>query len=218
LTIVEKYRKIKEYMAKHELPKLPYAYDALEPFIDAQTMEIHHAKHHATYVSKLNEVLENYKELQDKTVEELLRSLNYAPDLIRNSIRNFGGGHYNHSFFWKILGPANKNSLLPTGELLEAINNNFGSFEAFKKQFTISAITLFGSGWTWLVVDESQKLLVINTANQESPINLNLKPLLALDLWEHAYYLKYQNRRAEYIEAWWHVVNWKKVEENLNKQ
>ncbi|MDI6820875.1 MAG: superoxide dismutase [Patescibacteria group bacterium] len=204
-------------MAKHELPKLSYAFNALEPFIDTQTMEIHYSKHHATYVAKLNEILENYKELQDKTVEELLKSLNYIPESIRNGVRNFGGGHYNHLFFWEILAPVSNDVILPTGELVEAINNNFGSFETFKKQFTVSAITFFGSGWTWLVADKNQKLLVINTVNQESPIILGLKPLLTLDLWEHAYYLKYQNRRPEYVEAWWNVVNWKKVEENLNK-
>ena len=190
---------------KHELPQLPYSYDALEPFIDARTMEIHHTKHHATYVVKLNEALERYPELQAKPVEDLLKNLDSIPEAIRMAIRNHGGGHYNHSLFWQMM---KKNGSEPADNVTEGINKNFGTFEKFKEEFTKTAVGLFGSGWAWLVKDSAGKLTVMSTPNQDNPISKGLQPLLGLDVWEHAHYLKYQNRRAEYIEAWWNVVNW----------
>ena len=190
---------------KYELPKLPYAYDALEPYIDVQTMELHHTKHHATYVSKLNEALEKAPQLQSKSLEGLLSDLNSAPEAIRTAVRNHGGGHYNHSLFWKMMAPAGEN-----GNPIEAIVN-------LKEDFNKVAIGLFGSGWCWLVQDSSGVLKIITTANQDSPITHNLKPLLGLDVWEHAYYLKYQNRRSEYIDAFWNIVNWNFVSELLKK-
>jgi Fe-Mn family superoxide dismutase len=189
----------------HTLPKLPYAYDALEPYIDAKTMEIHHTKHHQTYVDKLNATLDKYPELVGRPVEELLMNLvNLQVDEpSRTAIKNHGGGHMNHSLFWGYLDPAN-----PKDELLaKDIISSFGSMEEFKKQFTDSATKLFGSGWTWLVRDgKTSKLLIENLPNQDSPLLLGQQPLLGLDIWEHAYYLKYQNRRAEYIAAWWQVL------------
>lgn len=190
---------------KHELPKLLYAYDALEPFIDAKTMEIHHSKHHNTYVTKLNEALEKYPELQEKTVEELLMNLNNVPEEIRTAVRNHGGGHYNHSFFWRIMAPAGKGGE-PIPEILK-----------MKEDFNKFATSLFGSGWTWIVKDLSNQLKIINTPLQDNPITQNLKPILGLDIWEHAYYLKYQNRRPEYIEAWWSVINWKEIARTLKE-
>ena len=190
---------------KHELPQLPYSYDALEPFIDARTMEIHHTKHHATYVVKLNEALERYPELQAKPVEDLLKNLDSIPEAIHMVIRNHGGGHYNHTLFWQMM---KKNGSEPADNVTEGINKNFGTFEKFKEEFTKTAVGLFGSGWAWLVKDSAGKLTVMSTPNQDNPISKGLQPLLGLDVWEHAHYLKYQNRRAEYIEAWWNVVNW----------
>ncbi|OOM76105.1 superoxide dismutase 1 [Clostridium puniceum] len=190
---------------KHELPKLEYEYNALEPYIDETTMTIHHSKHHAAYVNNLNAALENYPELQDKSVEELVKDLESIPAEIRTSIRNNGGGHLNHSLFWKLLSP---NGGQEKGVLLEAITAKFGSFDAFKEAFAKAAATRFGSGWAWLVVNKDKELEVVSTANQDSPVSEGLKPVLTLDVWEHAYYLKYQNRRPDYVGSWWSVVNW----------
>ncbi|WP_238916791.1 superoxide dismutase [Clostridium sp. YIM B02555] len=190
---------------KHELPQLEYKYNALEPYIDENTMTIHHSKHHATYVNNLNAALENYPELQNKSVEELVKDLESVPADIRTAVRNNGGGHFNHSLFWKLLSP---NGGKEKGALLEAINAKFGSFDAFKETFAKAAATRFGSGWAWLVVNKDKELEVVSTANQDSPVSEGLKPVLALDVWEHAYYLKYQNRRPDYVGAWWSVVNW----------
>ncbi|OGG42493.1 superoxide dismutase [Candidatus Jorgensenbacteria bacterium RIFCSPLOWO2_01_FULL_45_25b] len=198
---------------KHELPTLPYSYDALEPFIDMETMRIHHAKHHQAYVDKLNTALEKYPHLQEKTVEELLKDLSGVPEEIRGAVRNHGGGHYNHSLFWKWMTPPIIGKDAPTGEFLKQIEVSFGSFETFKEVFTNSALACFGSGWAWLIKDASGGLTVISTANQDSPISQGLVPLLGLDVWEHAYYIKYQNRRADYITAWWNVVNWGNISE-----
>ncbi len=191
------------------LPPLPYPYDALEPYIDAQTMEIHHTKHHQGYVNNLNKALEGYPELQNKSIEELLRSINEIPEAIRTAVRNNGGGHANHSLFWIIMKPNGGGE--PTGELAEAIKATFGSFEAFKEKFSAEAAGRFGSGWAWLVVDENGQLQLYSTPNQDSPYMQGHTPILGLDVWEHAYYLKYQNRRPEYIQNWWNVVNWDQV-------
>ncbi|MDO8503457.1 MAG: superoxide dismutase [bacterium] len=196
----------------YTLPQLPYPYNALEPYIDAQTMEIHHTKHHQGYIDKLNAALEKYPEWQNKPVEELLKSLDQIPEDIRTAVRNHGGGHYNHSLFWKMMAPPATGGSTPSGQVVEAINKTFGSFDEFKKKFTEAAVGRFGSGWAWLVKDSTGALLVVSTANQDSPLSEGQKPLLGLDVWEHAYYLKYQNRRLEYIEAWWNVVNWEEVE------
>ncbi len=203
---------------KFELPKLPYAYDALEPFIDARTMELHHAKHHQTYVTKLNEAMAKHPELETPSLEKLLQSLDSVPADIRTAVRNHGGGHYNHSFFWRVMAPHSEKSDKPqNGGLAEKIEKTFGSFAKFKETFSSAAAGVFGSGWAWLVSDPSGKLSITTTLNQDSPIVSGLKPLLCLDVWEHAYYLKYQNRRSEYIEAWWSVVNWEQVNKNLNE-
>ncbi|KKW21910.1 MAG: Superoxide dismutase [Parcubacteria group bacterium GW2011_GWA2_51_12] len=189
---------------KFILPKLPYAYDALEPYIDARTMEIHHTKHHQTYVDKLNAAVEKYPDLTKMSVEELLKNLSSlkVEEADRTAIRNHGGGHANHSFFWQIMGPKKE-----IGEKLVAdIESTFGSIEEFKKQFTDAATKLFGSGWAWLVRDENEKLQLYALPNQDSPLMKNHTPLIGLDVWEHAYYLKYQNRRPEYIDAWWNVL------------
>ncbi len=192
------------------LPKLSYSYDALEPYLDAKTMEVHHSKHHATYVTKLNEALAGAPELENKTKEELLIDLNIIPENIRMAVKNHGGGHYNHSIFWTIMKPGGGGE--PTGVLAQKISSDFGDFSNFRENFTKAAVGLFGSGWAWLVADAVNKLSIITTANQDSPISQGLKPLLTIDVWEHAYYLKFQNRRVEYIEAWWQVVNWPEVE------
>mgnify|MGYP001463703862 CR=1 FL=1 len=194
-------------MAKYELPPLPYAKDALEPHIDATTMEIHHDRHHATYVNNLNAALEGH-DVGDKSVEELISDLNALPESIRTAVRNNGGGHANHSLFWQILSPNGGGA--PTGEVAEAINAEFGSFDAFKEEFSNAAKGRFGSGWAWLVVKDG-KLAVTSTPNQDSPLMEGATPILGLDVWEHAYYLKYQNKRPEYIEAFWNVVNWEEV-------
>jgi len=201
-------------MAKHELPALPYAFDALEPHIDAQTMEIHHGRHHATYVNNLNAALEGHPELQQKSVEELISDLNSIPESIRTAVRNNGGGHANHSLFWEIMSPQGGGE--PKGALAEEINKTFGSFEKFKEEFTKAAVGRFGSGWAWLVVDGG-KLAVMSTANQDNPLMEGKTPILGLDVWEHAYYLKYQNRRPDYVAAWWNVVNWDAVSERYAK-
>ena len=197
----------------YELPKLPYAYDALEPFIDAKTMEIHHSKHHAAYVAKLNEALANYPELQTKPVKDLLIGLQGVPDAVRTAVRNFGGGHFNHSMFWELMKPQGGGAAV--GELSKAIVKTFGTFEKFQEEFTKAAAGVFGSGWAWLVLDSIGGLKIVQTPNQDNPISTGLKPILTIDVWEHAHYLKYQNRRPDYIGAWWNVVNWAKAEENF---
>ncbi|MDN4593730.1 superoxide dismutase [Polycladomyces subterraneus] len=196
-------------MAKHELPALPYAYDALEPHIDAQTMEIHHGRHHATYVNNLNAALEGHTALAEKSIEDLLRNIDQVPESIRTAVRNNGGGHANHSLFWQIMSPNGGGE--PSGELANAINQAFGSFDRFKEEFTKAATTRFGSGWAWLVVKKDGSLAVTSTPNQDSPLMEGDTPILGLDVWEHAYYLKYQNKRPEYIKAFWNVVNWDEV-------
>jgi superoxide dismutase, Fe-Mn family len=196
-----------------ELPELGYSYDALEPYIDAKTMEIHHGKHHAAYVTKLNEALQKHENLQTKKIEELLAGANNLPDDIKAAVVNNGGGHYNHSLFWEWLKSGGNKE--PAGSLADAINRTFGSLDELKAKFTETAVGRFGSGWAWLV-KKGDKLEVYSTANQDSPVTENKVPLLGLDVWEHAYYLKYQNRRPEYIEAWWQVVNWDTVEKRLN--
>lgn len=188
------------------LPKLPYAYNALEPYIDAQTMEIHYTKHHQAYVDKLNEAIAKHPELAEKSVEELLMNLDTVPEDIRGAVRNHGGGHLNHSLFWESMGAGKGGD--PTGPLSESITAAFGSVSSFKELFTKEALGRFGSGWAWLVIGEDNKLVVYSTANQDNPLLDKKTPLLGLDVWEHAYYLKYQNRRPEYITAWWNVVSW----------
>jgi Fe-Mn family superoxide dismutase len=193
----------------HTLPLLPYAYDALEPAIDARTMEIHHTKHHQTYITNLNAALEKYPELADKTVEELVADLEMVPEDIRLAVRNNGGGHLNHSFFWQIMGPGGSGK--PSGALLQAIEKTFGNFAAFQEAFEKAAVGRFGSGWAWLVVD-GKDLTIVSTQNQDNPITDGKTPILGIDVWEHAYYLKYQNKRLEYVKAWWGIVNWNEVE------
>jgi len=192
----------------HEVPKLPYDYNALEPHIDEQTMRIHHDKHHAAYVNNLNTALEKHPQLQQKSVDDLLRGINSVPEEIKTAVRNNGGGHANHTMFWEIMGPGKGGA--PGGALGDAIKSSFNSFDAFKEQFAKAATTRFGSGWAWLI-DAGGKLAIESSANQDSPIMEGKKPLLGLDVWEHAYYLKYQNRRPDYIAAWWNVVNWDAV-------
>jgi len=199
-------------MAKYELPQLPYDYAALEPHIDARTMEIHHTKHHQTYVDKLNAALEGHDDLSNQSVEDLMRNFSKVPQDIQGPVRNHGGGHANHSLFWTVMakdagGPA-------SGEVANAINEAFGGFDQFKEKFTTTAANVFGSGWAWLVVDGG-KLDVIGMPNQNSPLADGKEPILGLDVWEHAYYLNYQNRRPDYIAAWWNVVNWDEVNKRL---
>lgn len=198
-------------MAKFELPELPYAYDALEPTIDKETMNIHHTKHHNTYVTKLNDALEGHEDLQNKSVDELVTDLNSVPESIRTAVRNNGGGHANHSFFWKTLSPNGGGE--PTGELADKINSKFGSLDKFKEEFAAAAAGRFGSGWAWLILNNGE-LEITSTPNQDSPLTEGKTPLLGLDVWEHAYYLKYQNKRPEYISAFWNVVNWDQVASN----
>ncbi len=195
-----------------ELPKLSYSYDALEPYIDAKTMEIHYSKHHAGYVAKLNDALAGFPELQKKTVRELVEELQNMPESVKSAVKNHGGGHLNHSLFWELMKP--KGGGTPTGELSGAITATFGSFEKFQEEFTKAAAGVFGSGWTWLAMSNREGLKIVQTANQENPISNGMKPVLCIDVWEHAYYLKYQNRRPDYIAAWWNVVNWDQA--NLN--
>jgi len=195
------------------LPNLPYAYDALEPHIDAQTMEIHHQKHHGAYLANLKAALEKYPDWAAKPLEEILANLSRLPEDIRTAVRNNGGGHWNHSFFWPLLTP--KSPGRPVGQLAQALQTTFGSFEAFQEKFTAAAMGRFGSGWAWLVWQNGQ-LVIGSTPNQDNPLmdisEFRGKPILGLDVWEHAYYLRYQNRRADYIKAWWNVVNWEKAE------
>lgn len=193
----------------HELVKLPYAYDALEPHIDARTMEIHHSKHHATYVANLNNALQPHADLQGKSLEALLKDLNAVPEVVRTAVRNNGGGVFNHNMYWMMMAP--KAGGQPKGEVAKAIDAAFGSFAAFQEQFTKAGLGRFGSGWAWLVADKSGKLAITSTANQDTPISDGLRPILTVDVWEHAYYLKYQNRRADYLAAWWNVVDWEAV-------
>jgi Fe-Mn family superoxide dismutase len=199
---------IKEKKMAFELPKLAYAYDALEPHIDARTMEIHHSKHHNTYVTNLNAAVEKTPELAGKSLETMLGDLNAVPEGIRTVIRNHGGGTYNHNLFWEVMGPNAGGA--PKGELAKAIDSSFTSFDAFKAEFEKAATTRFGSGWAWLV-KKGSGLAVVSTANQDSPLSDGLAPILTIDVWEHAYYLKYQNRRPEYITAFWNVINWDAV-------
>ena len=195
-----------------KLPDLPYSFDALEPVIDAKTMEVHHDKHHATYVNNLNKAVENYPEWASKSIEDLMIHLKEVPEEIRTAVRNNGGGHYNHSLFWKMMAPVGTTEL--KGALLDKINESFGSFDEFKKQFAAAATGRFGSGWAWLVVD-GDKLAVVSSANQDCPLSEGKKPILCLDVWEHAYCLKYQNRRADYVDNFFQVVNWDYVAELL---
>jgi Fe-Mn family superoxide dismutase len=195
----------------HELPALPYDYNALEPHIDEQTMRIHHGKHHAGYVSKLNAALEKHPGLADWPVEKLLAQLSEVPDDIRTAVRNNGGGHANHTLFWSIMSPSGGGE--PAGDLADSINGTFGSFSGLKQQLSNAAATRFGSGWGWLAVDSGVGLVVESTPNQDSPLLEGRTPILGIDVWEHAYYLKYQNRRPDYIEAWWDTINWNAVAE-----
>jgi len=192
-----------------KLMDLPYTYDALEPHIDARTMEIHHSKHHQGYTNNLNAALEKFPNLQSKSARELLENLSDLPEEIRTAVRNNGGGYKNHNIFWKVMSPSGGGQ--PVGKLADAINSDFGSFASFKEMLSKAAATQFGSGWGWLCKNTSGKLLVTSTANQDSPFSQGLTPLLGVDVWEHAYYLNYQNRRADYISAWWNVVNWDEV-------
>lgn len=196
----------------HQLPSLPYAYNALEPYIDEQTMRIHHTKHHQAYIDKLNAALEKYPDLSTKSVEELLSDLKSLPEDIKPAVINNGGGHYNHSLFWSWLTPQGGE---PPAGILKLLERDFTDFDNFKRIFKDTALSRFGSGWAWLVGDSSG-LKIVSTANQDSPISTGLRPILGLDVWEHAYYLKYQNKRADYIDAWWSVINWQRVAELLD--
>ena len=194
------------------LPALPYAPDALEPYIDKQTMEIHHGKHHQAYITNLNAALEKHPDLQTTSIEDLIRGINTVPEDIRTAVRNNGGGHANHSMFWQIMGPHAGGQ--PTGAIADAITSSFGGFDAFKEQLAKAGAGRFGSGWAW-VIEHGGKLAIESTANQDSPLMEGKKPVLGIDVWEHAYYLKYQNRRPDYISAWWNVVNWNEVNKRL---
>jgi Fe-Mn family superoxide dismutase len=196
-----------------ELPQLPYAYDALEPHIDKETMNIHHTKHHNTYVTNLNNALQGNEELLSKSVEEVVANLDAVPEAVRTAVRNNGGGHANHALFWQILSPNGGGA--PTGELADAINNKFGSLESFKEEFAKAATTRFGSGWAWLSVSNGE-LELSSTPNQDSPLMEGKTPILGLDVWEHAYYLNYQNRRPDYISSFWNVVNWDEVSKRFS--
>jgi superoxide dismutase, Fe-Mn family len=196
-------------MAKFELPELPYAYDALEPHIDKETMNIHHTKHHNTYVTKLNGAIEGKADLESKSLEELVAGVNDLPSDVQTAVRNNGGGHYNHSLFWKLLSPNGGGE--PTGEVATAIANKYGTLDKFKEEFAAAAAGRFGSGWAWLIV-ENGEVDIVSTPNQDNPVMEGKTPILGLDVWEHAYYLKYQNKRPDYISAFWNVVNWDEVE------
>jgi Fe-Mn family superoxide dismutase len=196
----------------HVLPALPYDAAALEPHIDAQTMQIHHGKHHAAYVNNLNAALEKHADLQSKTAEDLIKNLSAVPEDVRTAVRNNGGGHVNHTMFWQIMGPGKGGA--PTGAVADAINGAFGSFDTFKEQMNKGGVGRFGSGWVWLV-DSGGKLAIESTANQDNPMMDGKKPIFGIDVWEHAYYLKYQNRRPDYLGAWWNVINWDEVGKRL---
>ncbi len=198
----------------HSLPPLPYAFDALEPHIDKQTMEIHHGKHHAAYVNNLNAALEKFPDLQAKSLDDLLKGIETVPQEIRTAVRNNGGGHLNHSMFWHIMAPHAGGA--PTGAIADAISSSFGGFDAFKDQFAKAGVGRFGSGWAW-VIDTGSKLVIESTANQDAPIMEGKKVVFGIDVWEHAYYLKYQNRRPDYIGAWWNVVNWTEINKRLGR-
>lgn len=198
----------------HSLPQLPYPFDALEPYIDARTMEIHHGKHHGAYVANLNKALEGHPDLQKLTLEDLLARIGKVPESVRTAVRNNGGGHLNHSLFWKIMKKGGGGE--PSGDLADSIKKSLGGFAEFKKTFAQAAMSRFGSGWAWLMIRDG-KLTVESTANQDNPVMDGGKAILGLDVWEHAYYLKYQNRRAEYVEAWWNTVNWAQVADNFAK-
>ena len=199
----------------YELPKLPYANDALEPHIDAKTMEIHHDKHHQAYITNLNKALEGKTELAGKSIEDLIGNLSAVPEDIRTAVRNNGGGHANHSFFWQIMGPGGGGE--PTGKLADDIKSTFGSFDAFKEKLADAGVKRFGSGWAWLIKNKSCKLEITSTANQDSPLMDGNTPVLGVDVWEHAYYLNYQNRRPDYLKAWWNTVNWAEVAKRYEK-
>ena len=199
-------------LTAHELPGLPYDFKALEPHIDAHTMQIHHGKHHKAYVDNLNAALEKYPNLQSRSLDELCRQLDTVPESIRTAVRNHGGGHWNHSRFWTWMAPNAGGA--PTGKIADAIKASFGSFEAFKEQFAKAAVGRFGSGWAWVVKDGTT-LTIVSTPNQDNPLMEGKTPILGLDVWEHAYYLKYQNRRPDYIGAWWNVVNWAEINKAL---
>jgi Fe-Mn family superoxide dismutase len=196
----------------HTLPPLPYPSDALEPHIDKQTMEIHHGKHHNAYVTNLNAALEKHPELQSKSAEDLIRGINSVPEAIRTAVRNNGGGHVNHTMFWQIMGPNAGGQ--PAGAIADAINAAFGGFDKFKEEFKKAAVGRFGSGWAW-VVDNGGKIAIESSPNQDNPMMDGKKPVFGIDVWEHAYYLKYQNRRPDYIDAWWNVVNWNEINKRL---
>jgi len=196
----------------HTLPPLPYPFDALEPHIDKQTMEIHHGKHHQAYINNLNAALEKHPDLQSKSVEDLIAGISTVPEDIRTAVRNNGGGHANHSMFWQIMGPNAGGN--PTGAIADAITSSFGGFDTFKEQFAKAAVGRFGSGWAWVIV-QGGKLVIESTPNQDSPSMDGKKPVFGIDVWEHAYYLKYQNRRPDYIGAWWNVVNWNEINKRL---
>ena len=200
--------------SEFELKALPYAYDALEPYIDKETMMLHHDKHEKAYLDNLNKAIAKYPELYKKGLEGILKDLNSVPEDVRETVKNNAGGVYNHDFFWSIMSPEKDQN--PNGDLLKAIIKAFGSLDNFKTKFKDAALGRFGSGWAWLVLDKDGNLSIISTANQDSPISQGLTPILGLDVWEHAYYLKYQNKRGDYIDNWWHVVNWKQVEDNYN--
>ena len=202
----------KENPVAHVVPPLPYAFDALEPYIDKLTMEIHHDKHHGAYVANLNKALEGHADLQALSIEDLLTRLDRVPENIRATVRNNGGGHMNHSMFWKIMKKGGGGE--PKGQLAEAIRSSFGSFADFKTKFSQAGVTRFGSGWAWLLMKDG-KLAIDSTPNQDNPVMNGAKPVMGLDVWEHSYYLKYQNKRPDYIEAWWNVVNWEEIERNL---
>ena len=198
----------------YTLPPLAYPYNALEPHIDGRTMEIHHTKHHQTYINNVNNALKGKADLENKSVEDLIANLNAVPEDIRTVVRNNGGGHANHTFFWTIIAP--KAGGMPVGKSAEAINKAFGSFDAFKEKFAAAAAGRFGSGWAWLIASKDGKVEVSSTANQDSPIMEGKTPILGIDVWEHAYYLNYQNRRVDYVAAFWNVVNWQEVEKRFN--
>ncbi len=196
----------------HQLPPLPYAYDALEPYLDARTLEIHHDKHHATYLANLNKALEGAPDWQDKRVEDLLQNLAVVPEALRKAVRNQGGGFVNHTFYWESMAPNAGSAPVAGSAIAVAINKTFVSFATFKEKFAAAAVGHFGSGWGWLSVNAERQLVIHSTANQDSPLSEGLIPLLTCDVWEHAYYLKYQNRRADYVTGWWNIVNWEKVD------
>ncbi|MBY0050130.1 superoxide dismutase [Brevibacillus agri] len=201
-------------MGAFTLPQLPYAYDELEPYLDAKTMEIHHGKHHATYVANLNKALENYPQFQNATVEELICHLNDLPEEIRTAVRNHGGGHYSHSLYWSIMSPTGGGK--PRGDIVKGIDKHFGSFAQMKEELTKAAISRFGSGWGWLVVD-GDKLEVTSTPNQDTPFMEKKTPILVVDVWEHAYYLQYQNKRPDFVSSWWNVIDWEEVNRRYNE-